>query len=43
VDNEIAETGTQGDVVDLLTTWEGRNQITGLDEITELEKQYSVD
>lgn len=40
--NEIAETGTQKDVMDKLTTWQGRNDITGLEEIVELEQKYST-
>ena len=39
---EIAETGTQEGVMDKLTTWQGRNDITGLDEIVELERQYAT-
>lgn len=41
--NEIAETGTQENVMDLLTTWQGRDEITGLDEMLELEQQYATD
>lgn len=40
---DIVEKGTQQDVLDELVTWEGRNEITGLDEITELEERYAVD
>lgn len=40
---EIAETGTQKDVMDKLATWQGRNDITGLDEILELEAEYAVE
>ena len=40
---EIVETGTQRDVLDDLVTWEGRNEITGLDEITALEARYATD
>lgn len=39
--SEIAETGTQRDVMDLLVGWEERNDITGLEEILELERQYA--
>lgn len=41
--NEIAETGTQENVMDLLTTWQGRDEITGLNEMLELEQQYATD
>lgn len=41
--NEIAETGTQEGVKDMLVTWEERNDINGLDEIVDLEKKYSTD
>lgn len=40
---EIAETGTQKGVMDELVSWQGRNDITGLDEIVELEEKYSTD
>ena len=40
---EIAETGTQAGMMDRLVTWEGRNEITGLDEIVDLERRYSTD
>lgn len=40
---EIAETGTQKGVMDELVTWQGRNDITGLSEIVELERRYSND
>ncbi|WP_227356471.1 isocitrate lyase/PEP mutase family protein [Haladaptatus salinisoli] len=40
---EIVETGTQQGVLDELVSWEGRNDITGLDEITELEGLYAVE
>lgn len=40
---EIVEKGTQQGVLDELVTWEGRNEITGLDEITALEERYAVD
>lgn len=38
---EIAETGTQEGVMDELVSWQGRNDITGLDEMVELEREYS--
>ena len=37
----IAKTGTQRDVLDMLVTWQGRNEITGLDDIVELERRYA--
>ena len=37
----ISETGTQRDVLDMLVTWQGRNEITGLDDIVELERRYA--
>ncbi|WP_227378619.1 isocitrate lyase/PEP mutase family protein [Haladaptatus halobius] len=40
---EIVETGTQQGVLDELVSWEGRNDITGLDEIAELEGRYAVE
>jgi 2-methylisocitrate lyase-like PEP mutase family enzyme len=40
---EIAETGTQEGVMDELVTWRGRNEITGLEEIVELEGEYSTE
>ena len=40
---EIAETGTQESVMDELVSWEGRNDITGLDEIVALERKYSTE
>ncbi len=40
---EIAETGTQEGVMDELVSWQGRNEITGLEEIVELERKYSTD
>lgn len=39
---EIAETGTQEGVMDLLTSWQGRDEITGLEEMVELEQQYAT-
>ena len=38
---EIAETGTQEGVMDRLVSWEGRNEITGLDEMIALERRYA--
>lgn len=38
---EIVDSGTQQNVLDELVTWEGRNEITGLDEILELERRYA--
>jgi methylisocitrate lyase len=40
---EIAETGTQKGVMDELVSWQGRNDITGLDAIVELEEKYSTE
>ena len=40
---EIAETGTQAGVMDELVTWQGRNDITGLEDMIELEQQYATD
>lgn len=40
---EIAETGTQEGVMEKLVTWQGRNEITGLEEIIELERKYATD
>ncbi len=40
---EIAETGTQEGVMDELVSWRGRNEITGLEETIELEKEYSTE
>ncbi|WP_458189009.1 isocitrate lyase/PEP mutase family protein [Haladaptatus sp. NG-WS-4] len=40
---EIVETGTQQGVLDELVSWGGRNDITCLDEITELERQSVVE
>jgi methylisocitrate lyase len=40
---EIAETGSQAGVMDELVTWEGRNEITGLDDVIELEREYAAD
>ncbi|MFB6069469.1 MAG: oxaloacetate decarboxylase [Halanaeroarchaeum sp.] len=40
---EIAETGTQAGVMDELVTWEGRNEITGLERVQELEARYAAD
>jgi hypothetical protein len=38
---EIVETGTQEGMMDRLVTWEGRNEITGLDDVVELEERYA--
>lgn len=40
---EIAETGTQKGVMEKLVTWQGRNEITGLEEIVKLEQKYATD
>ncbi len=40
---EIAETGTQEGVMDELVSWQGRNEITGLEEIVEMERKYESD
>jgi methylisocitrate lyase len=40
---EIVETGSQQDVMDRLVSWEGRNEVTGLDEIAAWEERYAVD
>jgi len=40
---EIAETGTQAEIMDELVSWEGRNEITGLNDIVDLEAEYSTD
>jgi len=40
---EIAETGTQKGVMDKLVSWQGRNDITGLEEMVELEQKYATD
>lgn len=39
----IETTGTQQGVMDELVTWEGRNEITGLDEMIRLERRYATD
>lgn len=39
----IAETGTQKGVMDDLVTWQGRNEITGLDDIVALEQRYATE
>lgn len=41
--SEIAETGTQEGMMDRLVTWEGRNEITGLDEMVGLEERYATE
>lgn len=38
---EIVKTGTQKGVMDEIVSWQGRNNITGLEEIVELEKKYA--
>ena len=40
---EIAETGTQAGMMDRLVTWEGRNEITGLDEVVERERRDATE
>lgn len=40
---EIIETGSQTGIMDELVTWEGRNEVTGLAEIAELEERYAQD
>lgn len=40
---EIVETGTQTGVMDQLVTWQGRNDVTGLDEFSEIEARYAVE
>ncbi|MFB6310223.1 MAG: oxaloacetate decarboxylase [Salinirussus sp.] len=40
---EIVDTGTQAGVMDQLVTWEGRNELTGLAEMTALEERYATD
>ena len=37
---EILETGTQTHLMDRLVSWEGRNEITGLESIRDLEREY---
>lgn len=39
---EIAATGTQKGVMDELVSWQGRNDITGLADIVQLEEEYST-
>lgn len=39
----IHETGTQQDILDDIVSWEGRNEITGLEEFMELEREYATD
>ncbi len=39
--SKIVETGTQVEIMDELVTWEGRNEVTGLDEIMALEERYA--
>jgi methylisocitrate lyase len=38
---EIVATGTQEGVMDELVSWQGRNDITGLDEVVETERKYT--
>lgn len=40
---EIAETGTQKGVMDELVTWQGRNDITGLEDVIDLEQKYTTE
>jgi methylisocitrate lyase len=40
---EIVDTGTSEGVLDDLVTWKGRDEITGLDRIRDLEERYAVD
>jgi methylisocitrate lyase len=40
---EIVETGTQEGIMDELVTWQGRNDITGLEDMIDLEQQYATD
>ena len=40
---EIAENGTQEGVMDQLVSWQGRNRITGLNQILRLEEKYATD
>lgn len=40
---EIVRSGSQREVLDRLVTWEGRNDITGLDQITALEQRYAAE
>lgn len=38
---EIVDTGSQEGVMDELVTWQGRNEVTGLDDIVEIERKYA--
>lgn len=40
---EIVETGTQQGAMDRIISWEGRNDVTGLDEIVALEEKYAAE
>jgi methylisocitrate lyase len=40
---EIEDTGTQEGMMDRLVSWEGRNEITGLNEVIELEDHYATE
>ncbi|WP_435181038.1 isocitrate lyase/PEP mutase family protein [Halorussus sp. AFM4] len=40
---EIVEKGTQQEIMDEVVTWEGRDEVTGLDEINDLEARYATD
>lgn len=40
---EIVDAGSQAEVMDRLVSWEGRNDVTGLDEIMALEQRYASD
>lgn len=40
---EIVETGTQQGAMDRIISWEGRNDVTGLDEIVALEEKYTAE
>lgn len=40
---QIVRSGSQREVLDRLVTWEGRNDITGLDQITALEQRYAAE
>lgn len=40
---EIAASGTQKAAMEKLVTWQGRNEITGLADVLELEQRYATD
>lgn len=40
---EIVRSGSQAEIMDRLVSWQGRNDVTGLDEITALEQRYAVE